>query len=298
MKVFRYNVLNTTLISICLFCILFTGSGQNMPHGYINVNGTKIYIEGGGKGDPLIFVHAGFQDHRMWKYQVQDFIKNYQVIFVDLPGHGQTIDTSTRPLAETIIRTVMDSLHIRDASLVGCSLGGAVITDFAIAYPNRVRNLILVSSGLTGWEEGRQLQSETSAYVTLFDSALAKKDTASAAEVFTHYWFDGPNRKPKDFDTLLRKSVLNTTYYNLKQHRFSGRTRFASPSAIHRLSLIRAPVLVLTGADDLPEILLMNAYLTKNIPGAKQVIVTGAAHLINMERPQQFNSELMRFLKR
>ncbi|TDH25116.1 alpha/beta hydrolase [Segetibacter sp. 3557_3] len=281
---------------LVLSLIAYRCDAQKLLSGYVNVDGTKVYVEAGGKGDPVILVHAGFMDRRMWKYQTPALLNKHQVVLVDLPGHGQTIDTMQAPLAEKVIRVVMDSLHIHTAAFAGISLGAAAVLDFATSYPDKVGKLVLISAGLSGWEEGRQLQPDTREYFKLLDTSLKKRDTAAAAEVFTHYWLEGPKRSNVDVDSSLRRTVLNTIYYNMKQHRASGWPKSSSPSAIHKLAMIKAPVLLIAGTEDMNEVLQINKYLATNITGAKQVMVPDAGHFLNLERPQELNKALLQFL--
>lgn len=294
--------LKSLYFSITLISFLFTTKifSQEMPSALVPLGGSRIYVEGGGnnklKNPPIIFVHAGFQDHTMWDAQVKEFMKDHTVLALDLPGHGKTKDGTEPPLAADVIKVVMDSLYINKATLVGLSLGGAVITDFAIAYPERVHKLVLAAPGLTGWDEGRQLDTITKQYIKELTGALERKDTTSAAEVFTHYWFDGAQRSKDKVSPLLRDFVYTTTKNTMRQHKASGWAKFATPSAIKKLSSLKVPTLILTGTLDLPEVLLVNGYLANNLPNAKQVMISGAAHMLNLEKPERFNEELRKFL--
>jgi len=273
-------------------------SAQDLANAYVNVSGTMVYVEGGGtgKGTRTILVHAGFQDRTIWDAQAKELMKDHVIIMLDLPGHGKTKDGPEPPMAADVIKVVMDSLQIKKANLVGISLGGAVVTDFAIAHPQRVEKLILVSTALIGWDEGRKLDTTTTQYFSQFNTALTNKDTAGAAEVFTHYWFDGLTRSEKTVSPLLRNLFYTTTKNTLRQHHASGWPKFATPSAITKISDLKVPTLLLTGTLDLPEELLINGYLVNNLPNASQVMISGAAHMINMEKPERFNQEVRKFL--
>ena len=82
----------------------------------------------------------------------------------------------------------------------------------------------------------------------------------------------------------------------MRQHHASGWPKFATPSAITKISSLKVPTLILTGTLDLPELLLMNGYLANNLPNATQVMVSGAAHMINMEKPERFVQEVRKFI--
>lgn len=287
-----------TLLGLIISVSLF---GQRLPSAMIDVAGTRVFVQGGGiKKDsiPIILVHAGFQDHAMWFEQTKDLMKDHVVITLDLPGHGKTQDGPEPPLAAEVIKAVMDSLFMEKANFVGLSLGAAVVTDFAIAHPTRVSKLVLAAAGIDGWHENRQPDTLTKKYITELQTALQAKDTAAAAEVFTHYWFDGVSRSPGDVSPVLRELLYTTTRNNMRLHKgYTTWPRFTQPAAIHNLAKINVPVLILTGTLDLPEIITMNGYLYNNLPNAKQVMVSGAAHMINLENPVRFNEEVRKFFK-
>ncbi len=291
-----YRYFYACIISLVSATPLFA---QELPSAMVPLGDAAIYVTGDGnnakKLPPIIFVHAGFQDHTMWDGQAREFMKDRFVLMVDLPGHGRTKDGSEAPIAASVIKVVMDSLYIKTAVLVGLSFGGAVVTDFALTYPDRVDRLVLAAPGLSGWQEGRKPDSITAKFFTEFGSALTNKDTATAAEVFTHYWFDGMRTKDK-VSPLLRDLIYTTTKNTMRQHKTEGWPKLNSSGAINRLTELKKPTLILTGTLDLPEILLVNGYIANNIPNAKQVMISGAGHMINLEKPERFNSELKKFL--
>lgn len=282
---------------LLLLSIIGISSTYVQQSGYLPFNGGRLYYQVSGQGAPLIFVHAGFQDHRMWQQQVQHFSRQYKVITFDLPGHGLTVAGNERPLAAEVVKAVMDGLNIDRAALVGLSLGGAISIDFALQYPQRVTKLVLAGSGLPGWDENRKVDTTTTQYITALFDALNKKDTAEAATIFVKSWYAGPERSINDFPKSLRDSGYATTYQNMLRHKVSGWPRFTQPTAIHRLPQLQKPLLILTGTIDMPEVLLMNRWLKENVKGAQQVLMPGLAHMLNLEDPAQFNKLIEDFLQ-
>jgi len=102
-----------------------------------------------GKGEPLIFLHGLSDDLRYWEVLTSTLKKKYQVIRIDLRGHGEselgddeiTIDTYADDLKD-----LLDDLKIDAGNLIGFSLGGVVAMDFAIRYPNYVSSIVLMST--------------------------------------------------------------------------------------------------------------------------------------------------------
>src|SRR5688572_1522254 len=134
-------------IYLCSSCTQLTNNDF-----FVSVDDYKIYVEETGKGDPIILLHGGLLDHRMWKEQVDDLSKSFRVITVDMPGHGRTINGDSTIMFNRVLLKIMDTLKIDKASLLGLSLGGVAVTDFAISHPDKCDKVILAAPGLVGWD--------------------------------------------------------------------------------------------------------------------------------------------------
>lgn len=111
-----------------------------VKRGRVEVGNGSLYYEEAGRGEPVIFVHGHSLDHRMWDEQFPVFAKKYRVIRYDLRGYGisssQTEDYQFTH-AEDLV-TLMDSLHIKKAHIVGLSLGGFITADMLAYFPDRM----------------------------------------------------------------------------------------------------------------------------------------------------------------
>ena len=279
--------------------IVFSGCTLNRPNtvtGLININGSDIYYTIAGDGEPLLLAHAGFQDHAMWDSQVDYLLEaNYKVITIDLPGHGKT-SADTTLFIKDYIKACLDSLGVKKTSLVGLSLGAVAVTDFALAYPERVNKLVLAGAVVTGYEKKYTLDTFVKQYFIDFYLAVRNNDMATAAEIFTRYWCDGTRTKG-EVDTNTRNYVYATTLQTLKRHGWKKGPRMFEPSAISRLHELKMPVLVIYGDKDLPVIIEAAPILEKLLGNARKVEMQNVAHMLNMEAPQQFNTILHDFLK-
>src|SRR5690348_9251515 len=116
---------------------------------YVSVNGINLYYEVHGTGEPLIMLHGGFGTFEMFAALSPALVEKHQVIGVDLYGHGRTALTD-RPLRfehmADDIAGLMEHLGLKQASVLGYSLGGAVALQTAIRHPDRVKKLIVISS--------------------------------------------------------------------------------------------------------------------------------------------------------
>src|SRR4030095_478541 len=158
----------------------------SLSSGQINFKQASIHYEKKGTGAPLLLLHGGFLEHTMWNPQIAELSKEYTVITIDLPGHGQSKGDTTI-LIKDIILNVLDSLKIHKTSIGGLSLGGSCVQDFVIAYPERVNKVILVSTGINGYDKKYKIDSLSRSWYNPMWDALEAKDTANAPAIFTKY---------------------------------------------------------------------------------------------------------------
>jgi 3-oxoadipate enol-lactonase len=266
--------------------------------GSIPAGNWHIYYERQGKGDAILLLHAGLQDHTMWKDQVAALSKNYDVITIDMPFHGATTGMDTVTLIQDIIKIVLDSLHIQKVSLAGLSMGTSAVQDFIIAYPQRVNKAVLIAAGINGYDRDHIIDSLSIEWWGKFKKALDQKDTAAAAVEFTKAWAEGIYRSADSLKAPVSQYVYTTTLQTLRQHKMEGWPLLQQhPPAIDKLSSIKVPVLIIHGDKDLPYIIASCQYLEKNISGSKRVIIKDVAHMLNMEKPGEVNELIMDFLK-
>ncbi len=269
--------------------------------GYVDVSGARLYYEVAGgsgpsaEGQPLVMVHAGIANLRMWDDQVPAFAERYRVIRYDARGYGKTEGQADHPWAlHEDLRSVMDALDAPRAILMGCSMGGQTILDFALTYPERVAVLIPVGSGLSGYkfesEEGEQLGKS-------IEAAFKAGDVDTAIELGTHMWVDGPSRPADRVNPAVRARAKEMLGQAFRSPDYVEPTPI-DPPAVGRLSQIAAPTLVVLGANDVEDIQNVCRLLASEIPGARLEVIADAAHLPNMDHPDQFNRLVLGFLAR
>ena len=262
----------------------------------IPVGQLRIHCIVSGHGAPLLFLHAGFQDLHMWDAQETFFSKNYRVVRIDLPGHGHTEGVDTTLEVADVIRIVMDSLHIGKAAVVGLSLGAGCATELVLAYPERVSKLILVSPGLSGWSEVMQADSLSMYLFKKIDSIRRMESREAMAEFFTKMWCDGPYRSSSKVDPAARDYIYRTTLQNKMND--AAFPKFHQPGAATRLKEIKCPVLIIRGDKDLPFITGATNWYKHELPDAQLVDFHDVAHMLNLEKPVEFNKVLKEWLVR
>lgn len=258
----------------------------------VTLNGARIHYERSGAGFPVLLIHAGIADSRMWEPQASAFAKRFDMIRPDLRGFG---DTALPPAPYSGIDdlvALLDHLQIDRAHVIGCSMGGTLAIDLALEHPKRVERLVLVAAGVSG----SNLGAADAALFTEIEEAdkAGDMDTVNRAEV--RLWVDGPRRREGSAPNAVRELVLDMNGRSLHTDWSSAESRPIARPAITRLGEIAVPTLVIVGAEDLPHCLANADLITSKIAGSRKVIIQDAAHLPSLERPAEFNRIVLEFL--
>lgn len=260
--------------------------------GFAALNGTAFYYEMAGAGAPLVLVHAGICDSRMWDDQVAVFAQHYQVVRYDLRGYGQTPAVAGPFAHHDDLYALLQYLGIERAHLLGCSMGGSACLDFALAYPTMVETLILVGSSPSGYRANRPLPAQLPAV----DEALQRGDFVQAAELEVQIWVDGIGRTPEQLSPALRERVRAMNTIALQNEVLElGEPRPLEPPAVERLHELQVPILLLVGDLDQPRALDGIAFMAEHLPNVRKTVMPGTAHLPNLEQPARFNELVLNF---
>lgn len=270
---------------------------KDLQTGFADVNGTRLYYEVAGTGHPLLLIHGGLVDRRLWDDQFNVFAQHYQVIRFDVRSFGDSapITAETPPYSlEEDLYSLLKFLGIEKTYVLGLSMGGALAINFTLMYPEMVDALIPVAMGLSGFEpaeEDRASEAEV-------DEAIRSGNVARAVELTLRFWTDGPMRTPEQVNPAVREKVRAMTTRNFERPEDENATqpRALEPPAISRLSEIHVPTLIIFGDQDVRDILKIADILEKEIPGAKKVVIPGTAHHLNLEKPEEFNRIVLDFL--
>jgi 3-oxoadipate enol-lactonase len=258
--------------------------------GLATVNGTRLYYEVAGEGRPLVLVHGFTLDTRMWDAQFETLAQHYQVIRYDLRGFGKSaLPTSESYAHSDDLKALLDYLGIARANLLGLSLGGAIIMELTLAYPELARALILVDTVLWGF----QWSAEQSA----MDGAIWTKAGESGVQAAKQLWLNHPLFEParKNPAVALRLAEIVSDYSGWHFiHNDPGRV--PDPPAARRLDQFNAPTLVMVGERDLPDFQRIADTCQQQIANARKVTLPNAGHMSNMEAPDRFNEAILSFL--
>jgi len=256
------------------------------------LNGARIHYERSGTGIPLVLLHAGVADHRMWDPQVEAFAMHFDVIRPDLRGFGSSELPPDRWSPVEDLRALMDDLGLKPAHLVGCSMGGATAIDFALQHSERMSRLVLVGPGINGAHFGPKYPE----LFTEINSAEEAHDNAALNTAEMHLWLDGPRRPHGYVKQPLRDLFLDMNGKNFEADWEKAPIDELDPPAAGRLHEITAPTLVVVGDEDVPMVFDAADLLMKSIPHARKAVIHDAAHLPNLEHPEEFNRLVLDFL--
>jgi pimeloyl-ACP methyl ester carboxylesterase len=259
----------------------------------LSVNGVDFAYEEAGTGHPLLLVHAGIVDRRMWDPVWDALRARYRVIRPDLRGFGET-PVATEPFTNwSDLAGLMRALDATPAHVIGVSMGAAASLDLALAEPDLVDRLVLVAPGLPGWDWSSQLKADWEAE----EAAWQRRDLDDVAWRNVRTWVDGPQRGG-EAATEVRQAVFDMYRHALELQAVDGAMDSGSlePAASGRLAEVSAPTLVLVGELDQPDLMAIGVHLAREIPGAHVEVLPDVAHLPPMEAPEAFVSRVLEFL--
>jgi len=267
---------------------------MDVQSGFAEVNGARLYYEIAGAGHPLVLVHAGIADSRMWEPQFEAFAQEYRVLRYDMREYGKSEPVPGKFTHYEDLYALMKFLHMESAYVVGCSKGGTTAVNLTLDYPEMVAALITVCSS----PEGFRYVGKSPAQLDEVEVAMEAEDFARAAELEVQIWVDGPKRTPDQVDSRIRNLVRDMDTIALENEAQAiGEEQELTPPAVERLDEIDIPTLVISGELDVQRAVKGSQWLATNIDGARKVIMSGVAHLPNMERPTEFNQIVLGFLK-
>lgn len=273
------------------------GNPSVVKQGRIQVGNGSLYYEEAGRGEPLIFVHGHSLDHRMWDGQFSVFAKNYRVIRYDLRGYGvsspQTEDYQFTH-AEDLV-ALMDSLHIRKAHIVGLSLGGFVTADMLAYFPERMLSAFLASGNIRKSKGPSQPMTKEEAVKRDEEIAALKK---KGVDVMKREWFEGLMKSGGSRRERMRAPLWRMIdEWDAWQPLHKEVRVVAGLDAIERLKRSHPDVPALIVEGHSPD----NRFSKKPqildyLPNGKLKVIEDCGHMMNMERPEEFNVVLEEFL--
>ncbi|GGH44495.1 alpha/beta fold hydrolase [Mangrovimonas yunxiaonensis] len=260
----KHHVLKVLVLMIC-----FTAYGQVKvnPNGkFFNYNGTKIYYEDTGSGEPLLLLHNFFKTADSWKPFVKVYSKQFRTIAVDMVGHGRSDiydkdnpDFSHKDYAK-IIHALLDSLKLDKVNVIGVSGGGTTALYLNTIQPDRFKSVITVGAHIYYSKPAREW--------------LANAELNQIMELAKHH-------DPE------KQEYLAKVFWQNKE--LSDGDPSFTPD---KLSAIKAKWLVVLGDNDLFVPIQIGMELYQNVSNSRLWIVPNGGHLPHLNT--DFQAEFMR----
>jgi len=256
-----------------------------------NVNGIEMYYEIHGKeGAPwLTLSHSLACTVRMWDDQIASFKDRYRILAFDTRGHGASSAPAGAYTLEGLaddVRELLRHLAIERTHFVGLSMGGMIGQTFALKYPGMFTSLTLADTTSRYPAEAAPVWADRI-------RTAEEKGMQPLVQPTLERWFTESFRKSQpQVVARVAELIAGTPVAG-----FVGCSHAIPKINLSaRLKEIRCPILVIVGEQDMGTPVAMAREIHDNAPGSKLVILQNAAHLSNMERPQEFDRALSEFL--
>ncbi len=260
-----------------------------------------MYYQISGQGQPLVFIHGFAGSSQWWRGQKAFFESDYQVLTVDLPGHGQS-PWQRGTLAEmaTDLYDILKTLDLQQINIVASSLGGLVALELYRRIPEQIHRMSFVGS-IPKFARPSTSLGANSAYPAGLDiekirtlSEQFDGDYASILDIFFRSLFTMKERESKKFKDL--KSLRQNEPVPRREALQAFLDILEKTDLRDRLLSIVCPVQFITGAEDYICPKDVMEWLKEHMLHARLDFIDGCGHLPFLTKPQQYNDLLENFL--
>lgn len=244
------------------------------------------YVSGGEKEEWVLFIHAAFVSHEMFRAQTEYFRDKYNMLTVDIIGHGQSTDTRKGDSIDKMsvwIYDIMKAEKIQKLHIVGVSLGAVLAQDFANHYPDAVQSLACFG----GYD------------INNFDPKMQKENGAAQMfmmlkALFSIKWFAEANKKISAHTPQAQNDFYEMNLRFPKKS-FMYLASLNGMVNAHRTERRGYPLLIGCGEFDIPMELSAVKIWKEREPDCQVVIFKNAGHCVNMDVPGEFNKTMEEF---
>jgi pimeloyl-ACP methyl ester carboxylesterase len=248
----------------------------------------NIFIGDEGEGFPLVLVHGYLGSSDMWKPQIENFKKNYRVIFPDLPGFGKSNKVKSCNSIHCMAKIILKSLEkkkIYKFNLLGHSMGGMIVQEMTKIAGNQILKLICYGTGPVGNIPGRfETIDETR------DKLKANGIDKTSNRIAKTWFVDGVKAK---YFNLCEDAGKKATF----EAADNGLIAMKNWNGVKDLKNIKNETLIIWGDQDKAYNYNQIETMKKNIPNNILKIMNGCSHNVHLEKPNEFNESVINFLK-
>ena len=244
------------------------------------------YISEKENADWILFIHAVFVNHNMFRAQIDYFRDKYNVLTLDIIGHGKSLKAQKDDSIDKMsawIREILKKEKIEKIHIVGISLGAVLAQDFANQYPESVQSLACFGGyDINNFDTKMQKENSASQMFMMFKAIISVK------------WFAKSNKKISAYTFQAQKDFYEMNIQFPKKS-FMYLASLGSMVNVRQSKPRKYPLLIGCGKYDIPMELSAVEMWKKKEPECKVVIFQDAGHCVNMNVPQQFNKTLEEF---
>lgn len=225
----------------------------------------------------LIFVHGAGGSRERWQFQTDYFPESEAV---SLPGHPEGKPCTSVEEYAGWLHGYIQQQGYKDVVLAGHSMGGAIVQLYALKYPQELKALILMGTG---------------ARLRVHPTYL--NELKEAIEGNLAPWKQRLEEQHRLVDPEIAQRMIELQMSFGPEVNLSDMLccdKFDLMEEVHKIKL---PTLVICGSQDEMTPAKFAQYLASRIQGAKQVIIEGGTHAVNLEKPREFNRALAEFLE-
>ena len=256
------------------------------------LSGIRLYYEAAGAGEPVVMISGLGADAHFWHKQVPALATRFVVVTFDNRDTARSEKPespySTRDLAGDV-HGLLRALEIGSAHVIGASGGGFIAQEFALAYPDRVRSLVLCCTS-PGGPDAEPIPAQTLALL-----ANRSGDPERDLRAFLEIQFS-PDYLQARADEANEYVAWRVAHPQPLPSYHRQLAAFVAHDAAGRLTDLRLPVLVLHGAHDRVVPARNAELLAARIPRARLHIFPDAGHLFLWERAEEANALILEFL--
>lgn len=247
---------------------------------YLVFDQTRYYYAGDfkRKGLPVLFCHGSGGGHHHWLLQLKSLPEPVNPIAIDLPGHGRSEGVPLNTVAgyRKWLHDFSKAAGIVPFVPAGHSLGGAIILDYALHYPEDVSGLILIGTG------GR---------LKVLPAFLESLEKGNVPKAFSDFLYS--SKAPVEMLRRGKKEVLNTEpsiYYA----DLCACNEFDIMDKLHH---INRPALIICGSEDQLTPVKYSRFMAENLPESRLKIIKDAGHMVMLEQPEELNRVITDFIR-
>ncbi|KWX69875.1 alpha/beta fold hydrolase [Paenibacillus jilunlii] len=246
-----------------------------------------LFYEIEGDGSPIVMIHSGGVDSRVWKYMVPELARSFKVITFDGRGTGRSPAMLEPTSLVEDLRRLLEHLGLDRVTLVGHSMGGQIATDFTLSYPSMVEQLVVIAPSLSGYVYSQEFTN----YMTSVNAAAP--DIPKLVELS----LAGPNYRATMSSP--QRSFLSEMHTNYMVRVFTEWKSFEvlwpEPPAIERLEKIAASTLFIQGTIEWPDIYNIAEHF-KRVPAIRFAEIKGADHMLVLTHAEQLANCIQHFV--